>query len=64
MICRPFGLAGEGLPCTRVHSGTVGTKIPYQKKAEGAWEKDGMSAVSTWEKGGKAKKGGLAGSKL
>ncbi len=32
-------------------------------KAEGAWEKDGKSAVCIWEKGGKAKKGGLAGSK-
>jgi hypothetical protein len=31
-------------------------------KAEGAWEQDGKSAVSTWEKGEKAKKGGLAGS--
>ena len=64
MVCRPSGPAGEGLPFTIVHSGTAGTKIPYQMKAEGAWEKDGMSAVSTWEKGGKAKKGGLAGSKL
>jgi len=27
-------------------------------KAEGAWEKDGKSVVSSWEKGGKAKEGG------
>lgn len=64
MVCRLFGPAGEGLPFTRVHAGTVGTKLPYQMEAEGAWEKDGKSAVSTWEKGGKAKKGGLAGSML
>jgi hypothetical protein len=47
-----------------MHAGTVGTKLPYQMKAEGAWEKGGKSAVSTWEKGGKAKKSGLADSRL
>jgi hypothetical protein len=36
--------------------GTVSTKIPYQVEAEGTWEKDGRSAASTWEEGGKAKK--------
>jgi len=50
-VCRS---AGEGLPFTGVHSGTVGTKIPYQMKAEGTWEKDGKIAVSTWERGGKS----------
>jgi hypothetical protein len=34
----------------------VNTKIPYQMRAEGKWEKDGKSAVSTWEKGRRAKK--------
>jgi len=33
-------------------------------KAVSAWEKYRKSAVSTWEKSGKAKKGGLAGSTL
>jgi hypothetical protein len=64
MTCGPYGPAGEGLSFTIVHSGTVGTKIPYQMKAEGAWEKDGKSAVNSWEKGRKAKKGGSAGSRL
>ena len=40
---------GEQLPFTGVLSGTVGTKIPYQVKAEGAWEKDGKSAMITCE---------------
>jgi hypothetical protein len=30
---------------------STGTKIPYQMRVEGKWEKDGKGAVSTWEKG-------------
>ena len=46
-----------GLPMKDFHSnllsGTFSTKIQYQMKAEVSWEKDGRSAVKTWEKGEK-----------
>ncbi len=54
--CEPVGV---GLPFSGVHSGSVDTKIPYQMKAEGTWEKDGKNAVSTWEKREERKKAGL-----
>lgn len=59
-VLPPFAWSADpvGLPrkdChSKVLSGSLSTKIPYQMKAEGSWEKDGRSAVSTWEKGGKA----------